>query len=182
MMLPGSSRCTLTFHCCMCGTWFVVNTPPVPPPMPRPRLVDAPSELARRQVEAFGERIVDRPERRAAVQADDHVALGVEADHAGRTGVARRLHVRRHVEDAPAGTNHGLLGQIPGQAETRAEVVVVGVHLPAVVVVHEHDLRLELRRIEERDSRARRPASGDGASAIEVASRSKRSVRGTSNS
>ena len=45
MMLPGSSRWTLTFHCCMCGTWFVVNTPPVPPPMPRPRLVDAPSEL-----------------------------------------------------------------------------------------------------------------------------------------
>ena len=45
MKLPGSSRCTLTFHCWTYGVAFVVKTPPLPPPMFSPMKVAAPWEL-----------------------------------------------------------------------------------------------------------------------------------------
>ena len=117
--------------------------------MPSPQIGRGPLRVPRRQVEPVRERVVDGPERRAAVQADDHVALGVEAHHAGRARVPRGLHVRRHVEDAIAGSHRGLRRDVPGEAEARADVVVVRRHLAAVIVVHEDDRAPKLRRVEE---------------------------------
>ena len=104
---------------------------------------------SRRQVEAVREGIVDVAQRRpVAVDADDHVGLGVEADHAARARMAGRLDVRRHVEDAVAAADHRLLGEVPGEADARADVVVVGLDLLPVVLVHEHHGALQLRGVE----------------------------------
>ncbi len=70
------------------------------------------------------------------------------------------LHVRRHIEHAPARPHHRLVDDVPRQPEAWTDVVVVGRHLASVVIVHEHHRALELRRIEERvgrnDARERR--------------------------